>query len=188
MNVTYLKSSLLAATLILFPLCSAATEANQTSPQESFQGTCVKSWMKRMDKDQDKTDYRNFGEKYCECAAKHPLDNEKNINKAMQLCMSQTLLQDTMDSLENEVGLDKVTDEDLDEYCADRFKLVFPKMNDKDKQVSTAYCDCAKPRLIQLIKDSEEMTDAQYGSHINEIAATCSSGLENPDPNPSTMN
>ncbi|KTD16218.1 hypothetical protein [Legionella jordanis] len=182
MKSTHIKLYLIGLVLGMIPLCGFSSSPNTNaiiSNPPSFLATCVNSWMQRMDKDQDKTDYRNFGEKYCDCAAQQPLDNAENINKAMQLCMSQTLLEDTMDSLENEVGFDKVSEEDLDEYCADRFALVFPKMNENSKQISTAYCNCAKPRLMRLIKVADNMTDGQYSNEINQVAAACSSGLDN---------
>ncbi|KTC78390.1 hypothetical protein [Legionella brunensis] len=180
MSSNYVKSILIATFLSLLPFSiNAADTSNGT--EQSFQTTCVNSWMKRMDDIKDKVDYKNFGEKYCECAAKQPLDTQEAINKTMQLCMSQTLLQDTMDSLENEVGLDKANADDVNEYCTDRFTLVFPKMNDNDKQASSEYCSCAKPKLVALLKTADNMTDKQYTDQINEIAAACSSGVQNPN-------
>jgi hypothetical protein len=173
MRLDILQITLLACTLGL------SFRVGATTQQEAFQMTCVKSWMQRMGENQDKTDYKNFGEKYCDCASKQPLDSTMHINKTMQLCMSQTLLQDTMDTLENEVGLDKATEEDLHEYCEDRFALVFPKMSERDRQISAAYCDCAKPHLLKILRTANDMTDKEYSNHINEVAAICSTGLEN---------
>ncbi|WED44062.1 hypothetical protein [Legionella cardiaca] len=177
MSLSHVRSFLIATTIGLVPLCGNTAEATNSTPQESFQTNCVDSWMKRMEDIKDKIGYRNFGEKYCECASRHPLDTQEAVNKTMQLCMSQTLLQDTMDSLENEVGLDKATNEDIDEYCIDKFTLVFPKMDDKDKQASSNYCSCAKPELMKLVKISDNLTDKQYSDQINAIAAQCSSGV-----------
>ncbi|CEK10966.1 hypothetical protein [Legionella hackeliae] len=181
MNFIFTKS-ILAAILLGIPLFGNATSgdvpASTDTSQTSFQSSCVGSWMKRIDDIKDKIDYKNFGEKYCECAAQQPLDTQEAINKTMQLCMSQTLLQDTMDSLENEVGLEKATDSDVNEYCQDRFSLVFPQMGDKDKQAAESYCSCAKPKLAALLKTADDMTDKQYSDEIKNIAATCSANVQ----------
>lgn len=176
MRANCFKSTIVAIIFGFMPFCGQAAQA--ANPQDTFQTNCVNSWMKRVSDPKDKVDYKNFGEKYCECAGKNPLDSQDAINKTMQLCMSQTLLQDTMDSLENEVGLDKANDSDINEYCEDRFTLVFPQMNDNDKKASANYCGCAKPKLMAIIKSSENLTDKQYSDQINDIAAACSSGVQ----------
>lgn len=149
---------------------------------ESFQTMCINSWMKKIDASADKVDYKNFGEKYCGCAATQPLDNDASIQKAVQLCMSRTLLHDAMDSLEEEVGLSEAKDTDIIEYCNDRWTLVYPKQTAADKQVTTAYCECAKPKLMDLIKESDNITDKQYDDGINNVAAACSGNVKQETP------
>ncbi|KTD23403.1 Uncharacterised protein [Legionella lansingensis] len=185
MNFDYAKSILLATIIGLIPEYGNATQVSG-QPQESFQSICLTSWMKRVDNIKDEVDYQNFGKKYCECADKHILDNPEDTNKITQLCLSQTILQDTMDSIENEVGLDKATEEDVLEYCEDKFELVFPTMSDSDKQISTAYCNCANPKLRKILEMADTMTESDYTKHINEVAAACFSGTENKDQNTST--
>ena len=68
----------------------------------------LKRWMNNAADVKDPVDYKNFGEKYCGCAAKEPLDNDAAVQKAVQLCMSRTLIHDAMDSMEDEVGLSRV--------------------------------------------------------------------------------
>lgn len=168
------------------PVAQPATEVKpaedakptETKSGESFQSICLDSWLKRVTNDQNKVDYKNFGEKYCECAASQPLDNDQAIDKAIQLCMSRTLLKDAMDALDDSVGITEATDKQVGEYCESRWKLVYPTMNDNVKAAATAYCDCAKPKLLDLNKRSEDMTDNEYYDGINEIAATCSTQLQ----------
>ncbi|ASQ45654.1 hypothetical protein [Legionella clemsonensis] len=153
------------------------TAATNNTTQNPFQSHCIDSWMKRMDS-RDKVDYKNFGEKYCECVSQYSLDTQETINKAMRLCMSQTLLQDTMDALENEVGLDKATGEDINEYCEDRFMLVFPTMDDKNRQVTASYCHCAEVKLATFLKTADSMTDKEYNDTIKNIASYCSENVQ----------
>lgn len=156
-----------------------ATETPSTTPTTSaaptFQATCVNAWMGRNPDISDKMDFKNFGEKYCKCAeTQQPLDSQEAVNKAAQVCMSRILLQDAMDNVEEKIGLDKVTAQDIDNACMDRWSLVYPKMDDNDKKIATSYCSCANPKLVDLSKKSANMTDDEYYKEINGIAATCS--------------
>ena len=182
MKFRYLASILAVATVCCLPLISYADE---TKPDESFQTICVNSWLKRANQAKDQVDYKNFGEKYCGCAASQPLDNNAAIDQAIQLCMSRTLLKDAMDSVEEEVSLNKATANDITQYCQDRWNLVYLNMTEKGKIASKAYCDCANPKLVALIKDSDKMTDKDYDNQINGIAASCSSEIK-PDAEPVT--
>ncbi|RAP34747.1 MULTISPECIES: hypothetical protein [Legionella] len=149
------------------------TDAKTEAP--TFQSTCVNAWMGRNTEITDKMDFKNFGEKYCKCAeTQQPLDTQEAINKAAQVCMSRTILQDAMDNVEENVGLDKVTSKDIDDSCHNRWLLVYPKMDENDKKIATSYCDCADPKLVDLSKNSEKMTDDEYYKEIYKIAATCS--------------
>lgn len=173
MNFSLFKP--IAAALIagLFSLATYADTAPASA--DSFETVCTNAWMEKADAAKDKVDYKNFGEKYCGCAAKQPLNDDASIQKAIQLCMSRTLLHDAMDSLEDDVGLSKAQDTDITNHCQDRWNLIYPNLSDADKQKTMAYCDCAKPKLMTLIKDSDNMTDKQYYEAIDGIAADCSS-------------
>ncbi len=181
-----IKQVLVATTMGFLSLSSYAL------PGESFQTVCISSWMKKIGDSADKIDFKNFGEKYCTCAAAQPLDNDAAIQKAIQLCMSRTLLHDAMDSLEQEVGLSEAKDTDINEYCEDRWNLVYPKQTDADKQITAAYCECAKPKLMDLIKKADNMTDKQYEEGIDDVASACSgkvkqetsTGIAPPNPTP----
>ncbi|PWY56766.1 hypothetical protein DGG96_04985 [Legionella qingyii] len=151
-------------------LCSLSTYADTA---EDFQSRCTNAWMKKADEVKDKVDFKNFGEKYCGCAAKQALDNEAAIQKAAQLCISRTLLHDAMDSIEEDVGLDKAKDSDIADYCQNRWALVIPKQTDDDKKLINTFCDCAKPKLVDLLKKSNDMTDKQYYAEIDGVADTC---------------
>lgn len=176
MNCSILKKVLVITTVSFLSLSSYALTS------EAFQTECTNSWMQKSGDAADKVDYKNFGEKYCGCAANQPLDNDAAIQKAIQLCMSRTLLHDAMDSLEEEVGLSEAKDTDINEYCEDRWNLIYPKQTDADKKITTAYCECAKPKLMDLIKQSDNMTDKQYDDGINTIAAACSGNVKQDTP------
>jgi hypothetical protein len=102
--------------------------------------------------------------------------------------MSRTLLHDAMDSLEEEVGLSEAKESDITEYCQDRWNLVYPKQSEEDKKITAAYCECAKPKLLDLIKQSDNMTDKQYDAGINDVAAACSGNVKQETPTASTSN
>ena len=181
MSFSILKQALIAVTIGVFSLSAYADG-------ESFQTVCTNAWMQKSGDATDKVDYKNFGEKYCGCAAAQPLDNEAAVQKAIQLCMSRTLLHDAMDSLEEEVGLSEAKDTDITEYCADRWNLIYPKQSDEDKKITSAYCECAKPKLMDLIKQSDNMTDKQYDDGINDVAAACSGNVKQETPSANTSN
>ncbi|AWN75571.1 hypothetical protein LEAN103870_06280 [Legionella anisa] len=168
MNRSFLKGISIFALTMLFSL-----SANADSAGGDFQTRCTDAWMKKADEAKDKVDFKNFGEKYCGCAAKLPLDNEAAVQKAVKVCMSRTLLHDAMDSIEDDVGLSKAKDSDITDYCKDRWELVLPKPTDEDKKFITAYCECAKPKLVELLKKSNDMTDKQYYDEIDGVADTC---------------
>ena len=176
MSFSMIKQVLVATTVGFLSLSSYAQAG------ESFQTVCINSWMQKIGDSAEKVDYKNFGEKYCSCAANQPLDNDAAIQKAIQLCMSRTLLHDAMDSLEEEVGLSEAKDTDINEYCDDRWNLVYPKQTDEEKKVTAAYCECAKPKLLDLIKQSDTMTDKQYDDGIDSVAAACSGNVKQETP------
>ena len=149
---------------------------------DSFQSVCINSWMQKIGGAADKVDYKNFGEKYCGCAAGQPLDNDAAIQKAIQLCMSRTLLHDAMDSLEEEVGLSEAKDTDVKEYCEDKWNLIYPKQTDADKKITSAYCECANPKLMDLMKQADNLTDKQYDEGIDTVAAACSGNVKQEAP------
>lgn len=158
-------------------LLSASAQAD-----DSFLTTCTNAWMQKINASAEPVDYKNFGEKYCGCAANQPLDNQAAIQKAMQLCISRTLLHDAMDSLEEEIGLSEAKDTDVMEYCEDRWNLIYPKQTEADKKITTAYCECAKPKLMDLIKQSDNMTDKQYDDGIDLVASACSANVKQQTP------
>lgn len=145
---------------------------------ESFQAICLSSWMKRETNVANLTDYKNFGEKYCACALTQPLDTDAAVDKAIQVCMSRTLLRNTMDSLEEEIGLEKASDKDVSQFCQDTWNLIYPKMNDQAKQIATSFCDCSQPKLVSLLKSSTNMTDKDYYAQIDAVAAACSGPIQ----------
>lgn len=157
------------------PSSSEPSTSTSTQPAETFQSVCVKSWMGRLKDVKDKIDFQNFGEKYCHCAeSQQPLDNDEAINHAAQVCMSRTLLQDAVDNLRDDIGLSEVKPNDITEYCMDRWDLVYPNMDAENKKAATDYCNCANPKLLDLFKKSDALTDQSFFKSIDDVAAGCS--------------
>ncbi|ARG99341.1 hypothetical protein [Legionella micdadei] len=171
---------ILAAIITCFlPLMTSAETADDTNKQaESFQAICLSSWMKRVSDVGNMAGYKNFGEKYCACALTQPLDTDAAVDKAIQVCMSRTLLHNTMDSLEEEVGLDKASDKDISQFCQDTWNLIYPKMTDQAKETATNFCNCSQPKLVALLKNSSNMTDKEYDAQIDSVAASCSESIQ----------
>ncbi|KTC82726.1 hypothetical protein [Legionella cincinnatiensis] len=166
-------SSLKGTAIVLSMLFSLTVYADAQQQSSDFQTICTDAWMKKADKAKDKVDYKNFGEKYCSCAAKQPLENDDAVKKAIQLCMSRTLLHDAMDSLEDEITLSKAKESDINDYCLDRWSVVLPQQTEDDKKLINAYCQCAQPKLMDLIRQSDTMTDNEYEAGIDKVADHC---------------
>ncbi|CEG56930.1 hypothetical protein [Legionella fallonii] len=181
MSFSIVKNVLAVSAVGLLSLSATVHAAD-----EDFLGACTNAWMQKINDSAEKVDYKNFGEKYCTCASNQLRDKkdltQDMLQKAMQLCMSRTLLHDAMDSVEEEVGLSEAKDTDVMEYCEDRWKLIYPKQTDDDKKITTAYCECAKPKLMDLIKQADNMTDKQYDDAIDSVAAACSGNVKQETP------
>lgn len=137
-----------------------------------FQKTCVDTWV---EKNKGSADFRQFGEKYCGCAeTQQPLDSDAAINKAIQVCMSRTLLQDAVDKLKATGPLSKISSDDLTKDCMNSWQLIYPSMNAQDKQAATNYCQCANPKLLELFKNSSSMSDTNLSTAVHGVAAACS--------------
>lgn len=171
---------------IVLAIAFGTMSVTATADNADFLSVCTKSWMAHSEQAKDKVDYKNFGEKYCGCAATQPLDSQDAIKKAIQVCMSRTLLHDAMDSLEEDVGLKEAKDSDVSEYCMDRWTLIAAGQSAEAQSAASAYCECAKPKLMDLIKGSDNMTDKQYDEQIDTIAGACSGNVQQQAPEASS--
>ncbi|MDI9818281.1 MULTISPECIES: hypothetical protein [unclassified Legionella] len=168
MALVYCK---LIIAVVLGSYSLSGNSTNDIGSLESLKSQCINRWMEKINKSKDIASYQNLGEKYCECMqAQSPED--KTSDKDSTLCLSQTLLQDIMASIENEIGLDKATEEDISAYCEDRTRLISPQTDSNSN--TTNYCTCVKPKLLNLIAKAESMSEQHYDNQINKIAATCS--------------
>lgn len=167
-----IKTVVYVMTLLLLPSISNA-DNKVDNKTDIFKKECVKAWMGAAGDKPDMVQYQNLGEKYCGCAAGQPLATEEDITKATHLCMAQTILHDTVDGMEDSGGLSTLTPELLQKGCQDKWKVIFPAMNDRLTTVSTAYCQCAAPKIIDMKSKSDNLTDEQWNQNINQIAVAC---------------
>ncbi|WP_058534552.1 hypothetical protein [Legionella saoudiensis] len=176
MSYSLLKRTGIFAAAALFSFSVFAEDPAAAHPKEAadFLTICTNAWMEKSDAAKDKVDFKNFGEKYCACAASQPLGNDEAIQKAIHVCMSRTLLHDALDAMEDDVGLSKAQETDFIQFCQDRWNLIYPNLSAEDKKVTMAYCECAKPKVMTLIKQADNLTDKQYDDGVNDIAAACS--------------
>lgn len=161
---------------ILISMCPLLSFADAKVDQ-AFQTDCNKAWMEMAGNTSDKDEYKNFGEKYCSCAAGKSLNSKDEIAKAAQICMSQTLLKDTMDGLGDSVGLKNLTQESIQTGCQDKWKIIYPEMDDKLMTSVTSYCQCASPKLMELNKNRDNVTDKQWYDTIETIANDCAGNV-----------
>lgn len=164
---------------------STTTPVDANKQSESFETICLASWMKRFADVQDKLAYQNFGQKYCACALTQPLDTDTAVDKAIQVCMSRTLLAEAMDALRTQVSFEKATDKDINQFCQNKWKLIYPQMSAQAQQNTTAFCTCAQPKLAELVKNFKTMVDNDFKAQIDTIAGTCSEMVK-PAPGPKT--
>ncbi|WP_028388881.1 hypothetical protein [Legionella fairfieldensis] len=179
MNFYYLKTLLAGLLINLFSwtVYAEVLIQDEANKQKSFQTICVDSWMKRVSDVKDQVGYKIFGEKYCNCAQTQPLDNDAAVNQAIQVCISRTLLHETMNSLKNNVDLNKVTENDIEQHCQDKWNLIYPQTLYKEKQNTLVYCECSKSRLFKLLEQTGNRTEKEYEDQIDAIAAACSATI-----------
>ncbi len=171
MRHTSAGSLIAAAVIALTPLVSHADEENKLD--EVFKTACVKSWMEGTEKVTDKVAFKNFGEKYCDCAAGQPLNNDAAIDKAAKMCMSHVLLRDTMDTIEANNGLNDLTDAGFKVACANEWKLISPELTGSAKESAAAFCSCASTKLLEVNKNRDDVTDQGWYKKIDGIANDC---------------
>jgi hypothetical protein len=176
MRNSLLKSMIATVVIGLSSMVTHAADSGNL--QDVFKNACVKSWMERAGDSSDKVSYQNFGEKFCGCASTKPVGSDAEIDKAAQVCLSQTLLHDSMDTLEDKEGLSKINKDKLLASCQDKMMLIYPKMSDKAKGSATTYCQCASNKLDTLVKDQDNVTDKQFADKIDSIASDCSANIE----------
>lgn len=164
------------AFILAIPTISSAEDTAKLN--EVFNTHCVKSWMEKSEGVTDKVDYKNFGEKFCNCGSSQPLDTDADVSKAAQMCMSRTMLHDTMDYLEEKKGLDNLSEEKIESACLDKWNMVYPNINEKGKGQIKEYCQCAAPKLNDLNDDRDNVTDKEWNDKVNSIAATCASRVD----------
>ncbi|KGP62762.1 hypothetical protein EP47_02085, partial [Legionella norrlandica] len=93
-------------------------------------------------------------------------------------CLPQTILHDAMDELEEGVTLSEVNTTTIEQYCIDRWNLVYPRQNNDDKKLVFAYCECAKTKLLDIIKKIDELSNKEYEDAIKNINMLCSGNLK----------
>ncbi|HAT8180732.1 TPA: hypothetical protein JA361_15080 [Legionella pneumophila] len=145
--------------------------------QETLQSHCLETWLNNADQSIDKETYKQFGDKYCRCISTKNLDNKTGIQKAIKNCLPQTILHDAMDELEEEVTLSEVTTQTIEQYCLNRWSLIYPNQSDEDKKTIQAYCACVKTKLLNFIEQIEKISNKEYNEAINDINTICSENL-----------
>lgn len=164
----------LMAPLFLFPL--AIHSKTTSSVNTTFQETCTKTWMERIsDATKDETTFKKFGEQYCLCASGKSLETEAEIEKAAHICMAETLLQQTMNTLQAKEGLNQLTSDKIKIGCINTWRVIYPYMTNKTTQAVTAYCNCSATKLNALATNQEKKP---WTEKINAIATICATLIQ----------
>jgi hypothetical protein len=82
-------------------------------------------------------------------------------------------LRDTMDALRDDVGFREVTLGDINEYCQDRWNMVYSNIDGLHKNANLDFCACAKEKLLTLSARADKVSDESYVQDINAIAKEC---------------
>lgn len=173
MHFTSLQVISLVVTISFMSSTVYAAEAPAANAEEQFKSVCLEAWMSRTSENSDKANFKNFGEKYCQCGAGKTLKDENDVKRVAQLCMSETLVQSALSVLEDKQGLSHISSSAIETACQNEWKLVFPKMSEENKQTSITYCQCVAPKLDDLNKTRGSLTTNQWVDKLNAIADNC---------------
>lgn len=157
--------------LLMFsvPLSAISALGGTNTPIDNFYLNCGKAWQNRPGSSGD-VDYKNFGIDFCNCLKKqNPILVPIDINNSE--CLYQTILRQTTAHLENEVGLDKVSSEDIDEYCEEQIDVIFP--NQETNNFTNYYCQCAKSKLLKLYHQIDNKSDFELDKNLKIISSFC---------------
>jgi hypothetical protein len=171
-----IKLSIISVAMVLMPLISNAANVNQDN--EAFKTSCVKNWMQRTVNPADKLEFTNFGAEYCDCIAVKPYINKEGLGKSAQICLSQTLIHDVVDTLEGKEEAANITLDKINKTCQDKWQLVYSKMADKTKQEVSKYCECTSSKLDPLMQSQAKAEDKKYDDKIDSIADGCAISVE----------
>ncbi|MHB1947418.1 MAG: hypothetical protein ACYCQI_04815 [Gammaproteobacteria bacterium] len=166
-----MKYMLVTAFLAAYPFASYAQDN-----LEAFKTSCVNAWMDKA-KASDQVEYKNFGEKYCDCVATQPIDTDAQMSSAAKLCMSRVLIHDTMDTLEDEVGLSNLNADKIQKGCLDKWNAIATALVGDAKGQVDNYCKCATPKLTDLNTNRDNYTDKEWATKIDSIADSCSDNV-----------
>lgn len=162
----------IALTTLVLSFCSINTYAAETAA-DVFKKSCVAEWMKHADKSADKVGFQNFGEKFCDCAKEKSVDTDEAVKVSARSCVAETILQDTMDGLENNPGLSKVNSDKIITACEDEWNLIYPQMDADVKKATSNFCQCASPQLAEMSKNQDDYTDDQWDAKVATISTSC---------------
>ena len=143
---------------------------------DTFKTSCVKAWVEKSNTN-DKVEYKNFGEKYCNCVAKQPLDSDAQMATAAKVCMSRVLLHDSMDTLEDEVGLSSLTADKIETGCLSKWDTIATALAGDAKGQVNNYCKCASPQLTDMNTNRDNFTDKAWADKIDSIADSCAGNV-----------
>lgn len=160
---------------ILFSFCilSAPIFAEQDA---NFQ-SCMKAITKHDTPENNTPEYKKFNETMCDCMVEQLKSNHNNedSNKITKTCFFNALLHYATDNLDT-----NTTDSDMMSACKNMLNVSKDKSSDKEQKMVADFCQCAQPKLLDLFKQSDSMTDQQYKEGIYSIADTCSANIVPP--------
>lgn len=157
-----IKQFLIVTTMCLFSLSTYA------DPNALHQN-CVTALTKEKAPDQDGAAYGVFAENACTCLLEKSPTGDVSDKKINKTCIFSGMLHVVTDDL------DKATSgEDMTKACNSMLNINNPKPSKEDETVVTAFCQCAQPKLLDLFKQSDSLSDKQYDDGITAIAEGCS--------------
>ena len=137
--------------------------------QSNLHQNCVSAMIKAKSAEQNSTEYSVFAEKACSCLLEKSPSGDVNDKKINKLCIFSGMLHAVTDDLDK-----NASNSEMMEACKKMVHINNPKPTDEDMNTVNAFCQCAQPKLLELFKKSDSMTDKEYDDGINGIAENCS--------------
>lgn len=157
-----IKQLFIVTAIGLFSLSAYAEQSN-------LHQSCVNAVMKEKIPDQKNEQYSLFADKTCGCLLEKSPSGEVSDKKINKLCIFSGMLHAVTDDLDK-----NASDTELMDACKSMLHINNAKPTDEDTKIVNAFCQCAQPKLSELFKKSDSMSDKEYDDGINGIAESCS--------------
>jgi hypothetical protein len=158
-----MKQFLIVTTMCLFSLSTYADSS-------TLHQNCVSAFAQQKAPDQDAAEYGVFAENACNCLLEKSPTGDVSDKSVNRTCILSGMLHVVTDNLDKDTSAD-----DMTKACNSMVSVNNSKPSKDDETLVNGFCQCAQPKLLELFKQSDAMSDKQYNDGITAIAQSCSS-------------